>query len=986
MKKVTLGFGRMNPSTTGHELVAKKIAQEAKKRGAVARLYLSHTTNPKKDPLSYDDKIKFAKLAFGQSVDVVKSRARTIIEVMVELEKQGVTDVTVVVGSDRVSEFESLLNRYNGKDFKINSIEVISAGERDPDAEGVSGMSASKMRGFVRDNDFENFKKGVPSALNDRQAKQMFDAVRKGMRLAESMFEACWAGYKQQGLKKKGDRMVPNCVPEENEEATNEVLSMAQRRKRGMVVRRVKAKLKRTRALARRRFASQDKLKTRARRAAVKFMKKRLGGGKAYKDMSVGQKMAIDKRLEKMKGAVSKISARLLPKVRKAEIERKKRQAQSKNEAFESFFEGKLPQDKDISDKPGTQPAKYYAGLDKGTKERRDAHFKRMGPKSDSDQSAYADAPGDKEAREKGMPQSKHTKKFKQMFGEEISKRELSRLDQLVRMGLADKKLLPILKRSVSKLESGDMLNPNERKAAFDLLQTLLDMTLSQDQLFRMTRAQLQKEDLDEAIYKGNIGAMEVFEFYQKANPTQITELKKLISQKKFKEAWALVTKVTGKKLDEMFEDEFAFDEINESDYDKLDGLKMAQIQLANMVDDAEDLLEILDSMDEEPEAWVLAKITKASDYIEGVADYLEYESMYDYEDDEEDDEDEEFELDDEDIYDAISMMTTEELGEELAEEFKDIREEIEGLKKKSEKSGISYGILKKVYDRGMAAWQGGHRPGTTPQQWAFARVNSFITKGSGTWGGADSDLASKVKGGSKSKNEQFDDFVEALEYGTDKARMSYARATPGQSIEITNARYSANTALQAINNANLQRMFKLFSEETIHEAIDWHMDNNVPLQENVYRVGSEKYFELYREARKLYSEGKLELTEQDRYLIEETDIGEIVEFDSQYVPLDCPMIEEEDEKDPPLNQPKRGGPKKFYVFVRKPDGGIKKVTWGDTTGLSVKLDDPEARKSFAARHQCSTQKDRTSAAYWACNTPRYAKQLGLSGGGNFFW
>jgi hypothetical protein len=97
--------------------------------------------------------------------------------------------------------------------------------------------------------------------------------------------------------------------------------------------------------------------------------------------------------------------------------------------------------------------------------------------------------------------------------------------------------------------------------------------------------------------------------------------------------------------------------------------------------------------------------------------------------------------------------------------------------------------------------------------------------------------------------------------------------------------------------------------------------------------------------------------------------------------------LKEEDEKDPPLNQPKRGGPKKFYVYVKDPSSGnIKKVTWGDTTGLSVKMNDPEARKSFAARHQCSTQKDRTSAAYWACNTPRYAKQLGLSGGGNFFW
>jgi len=122
--------------------------------------------------------------------------------------------------------------------------------------------------------------------------------------------------------------------------------------------------------------------------------------------------------------------------------------------------------------------------------------------------------------------------------------------------------------------------------------------------------------------------------------------------------------------------------------------------------------------------------------------------------------------------------MEPDEFGDAY-EEFKPILEEIEGLKKKSEKSGISYSILKAVYDRGMAAWQGGHRPGTTPQQWAFARVNSFITKGSGTWGKADKDLASKVN-----SNEEFSKFAEALEWGTDAMRKSYAKDTPGQSEE----------------------------------------------------------------------------------------------------------------------------------------------------------------------------------------------------------
>ena len=172
--------------------------------------------------------------------------------------------------------------------------------------------------------------------------------------------------------------------------------------------------------------------------------------------------------------------------------------------------------------------------------------------------------------------------------------------------------------------------------------------------------------------------------------------------------------------------------------------------------------------------------------------------------------------------------------------------------------------------------------------------------------------------------------------------------------------------------------------KDRISKSVHYHIENNIPFAENIYRVHSEEFYKLFREARDLYNEGLLtELTSWDKTLLE-TDIGEFAEYDGMKVPLDCP-IEEEDKKTPPLNKPKRGGPKKFYVFVRDGDK-IKKVTWGDTTGLSVKLKDKEARKSFAARHQCDQQKDKTKPAYWACNLPRYAKSLGMSGGGNFFW
>lgn len=178
-----------------------------------------------------------------------------------------------------------------------------------------------------------------------------------------------------------------------------------------------------------------------------------------------------------------------------------------------------------------------------------------------------------------------------------------------------------------------------------------------------------------------------------------------------------------------------------------------------------------------------------------------------------------------------------------------------------------------------------------------------------------------------------------------------------------------------------------------VNEAIDYHVTNKIPFVENVYRLHSDGFYEFFREAKRMYQGGELVVEDSfDRELLE-TDIGDTGLYEGVQVPLDAPFIvEEDDKKDPPIGKPVRGGPKKFYVFVRKPDGGIKKVTFGDKGGaasgatLTAKINNPEARRSFAARHKCSQQTDRTSAAYWSCRLPHYAKALGLSGGGSYFW
>jgi len=176
----------------------------------------------------------------------------------------------------------------------------------------------------------------------------------------------------------------------------------------------------------------------------------------------------------------------------------------------------------------------------------------------------------------------------------------------------------------------------------------------------------------------------------------------------------------------------------------------------------------------------------------------------------------------------------------------------------------------------------------------------------------------------------------------------------------------------------------KSFQELAVDETLYSLQETKTNILDNPFRLGSLMYFETIKEARKLVKEGKYRLTEVDRHILE-TDIGDFEVYEGELVPLDCPMIVEEKEKDVELNKPKVGGPKKYYVYVKDGDK-VKKVTWGDTTGLKVKLGNEKARKSFAARHKCSQQKDKTSAAYWACRLPYYAKQLGLSDGGSFYW
>jgi hypothetical protein len=197
----------------------------------------------------------------------------------------------------------------------------------------------------------------------------------------------------------------------------------------------------------------------------------------------------------------------------------------------------------------------------------------------------------------------------------------------------------------------------------------------------------------------------------------------------------------------------------------------------------------------------------------------------------------------------------------------------------------------------------------------------------------------------------------------------------------------------------NGPQLIKEVQDLSLSEGLQYHIINGIPLFENTYRPLSEQYFSLFREARALYNNGLISLNESDVELLE-SNIGEYGICDGIRVPLDYPISLDElvnlyesqeiDEaefkgKKVSIGKPKRGGSKKFYVYVKDGDK-VKKVSFGDTTGLSAKLNNSKARQAFAARHDCKNKKDRTKASYWSCRLPRYAKLLGFKTTFSGYW
>ena len=352
-KTIYFTFGRMNPPTTGHEKLMNELA---KKSGSNPyRVYLSQSTDKKKNPLDFKYKVKTVRKFFPKHARSVMldKKVKNVFDAVTEMYNDGFKNVTMVVGSDRINEFNTLLKKYNGVKgrhglYNFNKINVISAGDRDPDADDISGMSASKMRQLANEGNFTQFSQGLPRNVSNADAKKVYNEVRKGM-----------------GLKEQKDyfnKLHFEPVSEKREAY-------------------VKGNL----------FNIGDHVTV-------------VGSDELASVTSLGTNYVIIE-------SNGKLYRKWLTDV----------------ELVEKMTNR---QDPDIRKEPGSQPAGYYAGVDKKLKKRRMAHFKKYAEKpgdGPDKQSNYKPAPGDKGAKTK---LSKHTIKYRKMYGEDavdVAKQKIAR-------------------------------------------------------------------------------------------------------------------------------------------------------------------------------------------------------------------------------------------------------------------------------------------------------------------------------------------------------------------------------------------------------------------------------------------------------------------------------------------------------------------------------------------------------------------------------
>ena len=769
-------FGRLNPPTTGHgKLIDAMGKQQSNNAGSKMHVFVSHSQDAKKNPLDYKRKVAYIRKMFPKyAKNITTDKARNIFEVAVSLYNKGYKSIVMVVGSDRVDEFEKLLNEYNGVKsshgyYGFDNIEVVSAGERDPDAEGVEGMSASKMRKAAMDGDLDSFKQGVPANFKD--VEKLYKDVRKSMGIREEkdmgemdIYEEMRDAYligkiwnvgeiiEAKGMSGEIVRKGTNYISFVTEDNKVHKAWLHEIQLEGVV---------------------GDALKTVAKKAKAKAVSKVKGAvGGAVDSLNV---------MKKAKSAVSTVkdSGNILKKAKSA-VSTVKDSGNVVKKAKQSV--GAV---KDTL----TAPLKKVKSLVNSEEVELDEMSWFMKAKAKIDQMTHPKAYESMMKKFVNVMKNPPKQKTPAGIAAEIA-REYSvpsrGLIQYINK-LVDKGILPKELKAEYQEESfsfKDFVNEmNEVKQDPDIK----DMAGTQpakyhsgvkpsvkddrERHFKAKKAgpapgdkgAVTKPSVHTKKYKQMYGEVldkdaDIGDYVKDFKKSDAPQFKGKSDKKKHKMAVAAYLSRNEALIDRV--DEM----LTENGHTDVASMKNKVAIAYKALERMQSELSKLGDEDDLPTWWTnkvataVSRIDDMSDYLDTqVEDFTHYPGQVDPKKDKSDgdfvrgDPSEPIDFDGSDtksILDKANKDVENERGlkQKPFVEAYQLDEKIAGLVKKAEKSGMPYSILKKVYDRGMAAWKTGHRPGTTPQQWAFARVNSFTTKSAGTWGKADSDLAKQVE------------------------------------------------------------------------------------------------------------------------------------------------------------------------------------------------------------------------------------------------
>lgn len=466
-KTVYFTFGRLNPPTRGHEMLLNKLAKAAGRNPY--RIYLSKSNDPKKNPLSYNDKIKFSRKMYPKHArQIIKDNSITnVMDIATKLYNDGYANIVMAVDGPRSREFDILLNKYNGQKarhgfYNFKSIKFINVGERNDSSEGIDGVSATKQRNAAKDNDFVAFSQGLPKNVSNADAKALFNAVRKGMGLKEAKdfknhiqlepVSDLREAYLRDNIFEEGEQVVMTkhgIVGNIKYLGTNYLIVES----KGETWRCWLDDVSKVDPNFEPSWEVQDipnddfdgVIREALNEATTPYEWGTPEATKKAKKMTPGEQAEgnglwynIRKRREagkpKLKPGDKNYPKSLTPegamkRIATTQSNKADRMASTDKKGLETFKKKQeAKQDPDIKDRPGAQPAGYHTGLTKAQKIARDRQFKKQAKMDDDNPAAYKKAPGDHGAKTK---LSKHTKKYRQMFGEndnvELAKKRIDR-------------------------------------------------------------------------------------------------------------------------------------------------------------------------------------------------------------------------------------------------------------------------------------------------------------------------------------------------------------------------------------------------------------------------------------------------------------------------------------------------------------------------------------------------------------------------------